>query len=382
MIKLKTYKDFCNNYQKSLKSKLLEEQIDGELIHRVLESGFYLFNNIVIDGYYGSKSGILLETFVKHLKNHDYLSCRTNIPTYEVSSVKEAINILNKPQYKKVINDLCFRGQISQYIAKRPFPHPVFSNEKGEEILLLPGIWRNYLDETGHVLNSRPFSEPETFLKVIEDELIFKGINVPKLMMKNKERYELYSHSDIENLPDKESKEYWERYRIKQSSSYNLFFRGVFEQHYGLETTGLDVTFNLKTALFFATHKFNLKNDLANYSKIKNEHSGVVYILRFSAPKLTKTKDMIKEITDWNHLYPKRPVMQDCALPFFDSTKVNEAIPHIVGIIKIREDFDYTSSLTASDLFPNQEDDSFYKSLLELKLKYPTELEKIVQYDI
>ncbi|WP_369435988.1 hypothetical protein [Lysinibacillus fusiformis] len=97
---------------------------------------------------------------------------------------------------------------------------------------------------------------------------------------------------------------------------------------------------------------------------------------------MTKTRDMVNEISILEHLYPVRPIKQSCALPFFHSDTVNEAIPHIVAILKIGENFDYSNTYSAADLFPSRREDKFYKFLLELKEEFPEVLKNIAEYDI
>lgn len=62
------------------------------------------------------------------------------------------------------------------------------------------------------------------------------------------------------------------------------------EQHYDTQTAGLDISFDIETAIFFATYKF-LFNSHGNayHSKIKKgEHEGVIYGFRFRDPPVKK----------------------------------------------------------------------------------------------
>ncbi|MGR5972894.1 FRG domain-containing protein [Bacillus cereus] len=54
--------------------------------------------------------------------------------------------------------------------------------------------------------------------------------------------------SNLEDFPDSESQEFASRYNQKLSIGNE---QALIEQHYGFPTVGLDVTFDLKTALFF-----------------------------------------------------------------------------------------------------------------------------------
>lgn len=370
----KTYRDSCSTLQEKLKTVLTKEEIPEITINNILESGFYLLDGIVIDGYYGNRSGIYLKQFIRYLKNEIDLTLSSSIPTYEINSINDAKKILEEPQYKKFIDDLCFRGQTSHYVSKRPFPHPTYANKNGEEILLIPGIWRNYLDTNNHVSNDRPYNPPASFLNLIKNRLIYHNFDQKRLRKTINIKDGRYYYSDFED-----DKEAMKRYLLEQDGNFSFT---LIEQHYGVDTIGLDVTFDIKTALFFATHKFNLSGSKASYSPIKNNNTGLVYILRFSSPKLIKSRDKINKIDGWDHLYPSRPIKQECALPSFHSFTVNEAVPHIVGILKIGNEFDFSDSYNQSELFPNKDNDAFYKVLLDLKKEFPEELNKIFDYNI
>lgn len=145
----------------------------------------------------------------------------------------------------------------------------------------------------------------------------------------------------------------------------------VIEQHYGIETPYLDVTFDLRIALFFATHRYNVENGKAYYSEIpKGEHQGVVYSFVFHNPSVTYSKDLVKDISCFDHIPPTRPLRQNCALRFFDRYAINEAVTDIDTIFYLSPDFDTTGIATFEELFPSAEEDKFYKALIEIHKEY------------
>ncbi|MEH7578719.1 hypothetical protein V7199_21735 [Priestia megaterium] len=384
----KSYGEFHSKFQIDLEDRLKKEKIEETVIQKVLESGFYIFQDYVQDGYYGSRGAIPFNYFVNILKGTAKNYKRRNIPTYIINSFEEAKKVLEQPFYKNVINDICFRGQTNHVNSTRPFPHPFFANENGEEILLLPGFWRTYLDDNKHVSNKRPMEAPRGIAnEIISERMLYHGIDVQKLIERNLELYGHHDVQDLEDFPDRESQEYYRRYNLKFSMMKG-FEQSLIEQHYGFPTIGLDVSFDLKTALFFATNKFVIKKgkgEKANYIPINHSHEGVIYLLRFSSPKIMKTRDQILATSIFEHIPPIRPLKQSCALPFFHSTMVNEAAAHIVGILKIGEDFNDPEAYTPSELFPSRKEDLFYNALLELKeelsKEFPEELNKIIDYD-
>ena len=383
----KSFAEYFSEMQGALAIRLEEENIEEATIQQVLKSGFLLWKNTdtVYDGYYWTTGAMPYKLFISILKGSTdkALVRRRTPPVYSINSLEDAEKVLELPQYKKIRDDICFRGQVRHFSAQRPYPHPFFSDSKGYETLLLPGYWRKFVEqkEGNHVSNSRPIEMPENFLSILRDRLHYYGIDVAGLRQRNLERYGFHSTSEVEDFPDAESQEFARRY--KEKVNMNPTEQPLLEQHYGFPTVGLDVTFDLKTALFFATNRFQIRKEdgKANYKQIKNGHEGVIYLLRFTAPKLMKTRDMISSIGAFDHIPPIRPIKQTCAIPFFLSHFVNEAAAHIIGILKIGDNFNSSDLYNSIDLFPSKETDPFYRALLELKKEFPEELESIADYD-
>ncbi|MDT3498858.1 FRG domain-containing protein [Bacillus toyonensis] len=377
-----TFADYFNKNQEALASKLKNDKIEDNTIHQILDSGYFLWGDTVHDGYYGPTGRMHYNYFLSILKGATvHKSFLRNIPIYEINSYKDAKEVLELPIYKRIADDICFRGQNQHFSSQRPFPHPFFSDKKGNETLLLPGFWRKFLIESNYVSIKRPMDKPTSFLEnsCISDRLHFHGIDVPELRKINFERYGLHFDSNLEDFPDSESQEFASRYNQKLSIGNE---QPLIEQHYGLQTVGLDVTFDLKTALFFATNKYTQIDDgKSTYTSIANENKGIIYLLRFKSPKLMKTRDLISSINAFKHMTPVRPIKQSCALPFFLSHYVNDAAAHIIGILKIGENFTNSELYNPTDLFPPKEQDPFYKALLELKKEFPEALKDIANYD-
>ncbi|WP_220384641.1 hypothetical protein, partial [Klebsiella pneumoniae] len=83
---------------------------------------------------------------------------------------------------------------------------------------------------------------------------------------------------------------------IYSDNSYALDIMQV-EQHYATQTVGLDISFDIETAIFFATHKFLFNSDgKAYHSKVKKgEHNGVIYGFCFRDPPVKKTEFLIEK---------------------------------------------------------------------------------------
>ena len=128
------------------------------------------------------------------------------------------------------------------------------------------------------------------------------------------------------------------------------------EQHYGYKSIGLDLTFDVSTALFFATNRFVLLDGARNsgdYVPVKTgEHQGVLYCFVFEDPPLTASENMVRDIGIFEHCPPRRPVIQRCALPGFGPLNFNEAAIDIEAVFYLNKDFDSQNLMAKEDLFP------------------------------
>lgn len=334
---------------------------------------------MVWDSYYGPVWQEPFEAFRRSLNSRNGL--KRTFPVYRVKSLDHAREVLERPElhYREGQDYICFRGQTRQHSVRRPFANPLYSNTAGEETLLLPGYWRQYRDSSGHVSNERPMAPTANFLDILGDHLFYWGIDVDALEQKIYDRYGWHHMSDLEDFPDPDIQEYADRYNQKLRSQPELILLG---QHYGIQTPGLDVTFDFKVALFFATHRFAPReNGKSTYVPLTSEHGGAVYLLRFRSPSLRKSSDQISTIDIFQHILPVRPLRQSCALPVFPSYYVNEAAARIVAKLEIDSDFSGVGLPRPEELFPSKEEDPFYRALLDLKSRYPEELESVPDYD-
>lgn len=378
-----SYQDFFQVEQAALSDFLMQAEVDSEIIKNILDSGYYLQGDYVLEGLYDRSGQIFKNEFLDIIKGAGTSQLTQTPPTFKIRSISDALNILSThPYYSRYEDYISFRGQNKEHTHERSFPHPVFSNKDGKERLILPGEWRPYFKE-GINPNTRPMSTDLTPLSpqhFFADELYYHGIDIGDLKRKNLERYGNHGPGDVEDFPDPESQEYAKRYQLKHKYEREV---PLIEQHYGYPTVGLDVTFDIKTAIFFATHRFTIDKETskATYRPIEGKSEGVLYLFRFSNPSLKKSDHLVQNVHALPHLPAIRPLRQSCAIPFFLSRYVNEAAANIIGIFEIDDNFDFSDSLNPEELFPNREEDPFYKAILELKMKDPEYFKEIIEYD-
>lgn len=188
--------------------------------------------------------------------------------------------------------------------------------------------------------------------------------------------------SDLENFPDPESREYYRRYiKFKVELGHNVDMPLV-EQHYGIKTNGLDVTFDIGVALFFAVNQAKRdSHDRVVFERASSDlPTGVVYMFVFRDPPLSTTQDMVEQVLTFKHLHPEWPIRQRCGLPFFHAWCINEAICDCQGILEIAPDFDDAGLPTAAELFPGPDQDPFYRVALDFRRRNPDRYGDFVEY--
>jgi hypothetical protein len=172
---------------------------------------------------------------------------------------------------------------------------------------------------------------------------------------------------------------------VEPKGSFNGAFPYDFmriEQHYATQTAGLDITFGIESAIFFATHRFvRDSNGIATFEKVlKGEHQGVIYLFRFGSPPVRKSEYRIRDFDYFKTYPPVRILRQECGLPWFSGYERNIAVTDVDRVIELDTDFVAEGGLTPEYMFPNAKDDTFYGKLLDLKDKFPKNCSSVVEY--
>ncbi|MBP6782308.1 MAG: hypothetical protein KA152_00850 [Verrucomicrobiales bacterium] len=344
--------------QESLQSTLFNAGIDAGTTSRVLDSGYFLRNWVdpfsggrtwssVSDFMYGSKghsSNFKTEKFIAYIKGDHAFDALPAFRRFTVKSVEEIKSILSEPYRARLMDGgrLSFRGQTSEHTFKRHFPSPVRSDSDGREISILPGVYR----QSGPTYTfSMPFQEQRSFSYLLS-----------KLEPNNPQMFWDSPHSfDVMRV----------------------------EQHYATQTAGLDLSFDIQTPIFFATHHFERhENGLASHRRVpKGEHKGVIYCFCFQDPPVKATEYLIKDFDLFKTYTPERILRQHCALPLIGPHERNIALTDLNCIFDLHQDFVDDSPLDPAWMFPGVSEDPFYKKLIEIKDSAPTLLPNLVEYE-
>lgn len=374
-------------------ARLVDSKIPEEKAHAVVESGYFDasfirgMDNAVVDGYYGVKqSGVFeYDRFVAHLSGTSIDPWPRGTAVYRgVRDASDVEAILQTDRHRKYLEAgrLSFRGQTREYNLARPVPNPRVADVHGRERLILPAFWRA---SVGRGIADRPQPPAQSvFTSVLADSLVYRGIkDWETLATRNYERYGIHTMSDLEDFPDADSREYFKRWQIHKIAGPYSPEVPLLEQHYGMSTIGLDVTFDVRTALFFASNAFVRKaNGKATYERVANgEHAGVLYCFVFRDPSVTRTGWLVSELRMFEHLPPVRPLRQTCAQCAFHVSEIGAAALDLDAVVYLDGNFAPADLPEAPYLFPT-DDDPFYMALLDLKRGRMDDLwNEIVEYE-
>ncbi len=337
---------------------LAAANVSADLIDAVTESGFYMRGWVdpfsgrtwqsVSDMMYGNKqfsSSFKVEEFIAYLRGQFAFPELPAFQCYEATSIADIQAILADPRRTHYIDEgsLTFRGQPREYKFKRKIPSPVRADRDGSEISTLPGAYRQ-------------IGESYSFANAHREQRSLQWL-LGKLEPNNQDVF------------------------LDQSFAYDIMRT---EQHYATQTTGLDLAFEVDTALFFGTHQFKWTSDgKAYYEPIETgEHAGVIYCFRFRDPPVKETRYLIKDFDLFKTYPPLRILRQDCGLPLVGPHERNIALTDIDCIIQLTPSFSLPDSFKKKPefMFPAASEDKFYRRLLELKEENPQLLETVVEY--
>jgi hypothetical protein len=334
---------------------LHENGVSDRLIPQVIESGYFLKgwftgNNqphiTVSDSLYGNKSlssKFEIADFIRHLNGErifEPLPPLNRIRVRNCQDIYEYMREIRLQRYQ-ANGSLTMRGQPREHHLRRAVPNPVRANSRGEEVSILPGLYRQ---TSGNLYN---------FLLPIKENFSISNFR-----------------NEIEDTDDADT------FQHNQAD----FFR--VEQHYANQTSGLDVTFDIESAIFFATHQFITDDkNISRYEPTpRGEHKGVIYLFVFGSPSVRRSEFLIQGFEYFKKRQPTRILRQICGLPNFSTDERNIALTDVDTVIELEPDFNGKSSLSREYMFPNTKDDSFYEKLLEIKDRHPDYLDKIVEY--
>jgi hypothetical protein len=328
--------------------------VEEPVVQNTVESGYYMRSwsdlrggsyETVSDLMYGNKqssSSFEFEAFVRYLLSINSFEAAPPFIEVTVRNMNEIEAVLAEPRRQHYISDgaLTFRGQWREYRLHRSVPNPFRRGPDGTELSVMPGTFRQAGAEYRFSIDP-----PE-------------GIPLDWLL-----------HELEPNNPE------------VYADSHFAYDPMRVEQHYASPTAGLDLTFDINTAIFFATHRFTLTGGIATFDRVDSgAHTGVIYCFRFGSPTVKKSEYYVRTFDLFKTYRPERILRQHCALPLIGDFERNIAITEIDCILRLHPEFDCDSILRPEHMFPSVREDAFYRKLLELKRQHPGELNDVVEY--
>lgn len=363
------YKDYFHNQIDDLVFYLRREGIDEEVINSVVESGYILISDKILDTYYGLNSAchpsIIIDKVKYYQSNGSWnKSSPSHYKTYVVNNINEIFQIVEdmKKRYKNIL----YRGATGHYTFKRGFPNPFYSDENDCEISLVPSFFRrfskNYMDRESPNLSLTSFDDPLLY------DLFYKDFNNNLELFKNKkinfEEFYCRAEDDRETM--------WQE-DIRKVDLCTI------KQHYGFESNVLDVTYSIETALFFAFNRLvKIKDNYYDHILIdKTEYKNSVLYILIPQTDLLDIAEWEYQKINVNGLECVRPIRQKCTSLPVDMDSMNRAASEVKVVIKFSKDFLLPDNIPKKEyLFPSAEEDPFYEYLL--KNEYTKD--KVIRY--
>ncbi len=273
-------------------------------------------------------------------------------PIVEVGSEEELEQMVKMLQNSEGCQEVYFRGQPCNWPLRRtPLVQSLLHGTVGLDEPSLPGAAnrRKHHYETSH-----------SVLSLLTQDLVYK------------------SAIDRGHSLDK-MYERWRKLRLAPQWEWDIAIMAL-AQHYGIPTDGIDITTNLKVALWFAVHDWiDLGDGKATY-RAKSQSSWpqnatkwpVIYLI---APVTNSLKPSVRSIErlDRLGLEMTRPMRQEAK--FFmgahghNRNKLAEAVAAVVRL----KPHDWETNLTYEWLFPSPKEDIAYRHLLEAKHRSKSE---------
>ncbi len=264
------------------------------------------------------------------------------IPIFKVDNKKNISHALSDIKQNNKTYSILLRGQTKQY----------FLNREKEECIKLYGSAR---------VNEPSFLP--SGLRSDFDEIFLLSMWVSQTtILINDIIYDYRSSLDAQKLDQA-----IQGIEILKNSPYFDIFALGMAQHYGLPSTGLDLTDNINIASWFATHNISVSNNgLANAQKVKNNGSEEPTIYIFRCPK--------NSVFNYKHVRPKifpfsRPDKQKAWFGHVGWGKSkNQLAGYLVCGFRFSEKYiEQCTKIDTFSIFPKIDQDSILQYFVKIK---------------
>lgn len=324
----------------------------------------------IIDRYYGGAlSSSDLITRIHRTQFADwYKATKAGTPLFRKLPACSTATSLNDLEYQvkqlqeNTTKPLLFRGQTAHHETTRLIKNPNVGVSALGEVSLIPSIWRS-------LLKANPSSFHSFYgLDLLEwSKIIHSQFDTEEIDRRVKERIDrgewIHSAQDMEDSDDPLLSPFGcVRLDLSMGINYNQAdLLNTLLQHYGLASPYLDLSSDLRVALFFSSHKFGQEPSGSKYMHVgSNSSQSILYVFRHDKSEMAEyMHDRVL-----NSLSPLRPERQSCVICRSSPYALNLAGLFLVGAIKIDFELPASERLSAQELFPALEEDAFLAALL------------------
>lgn len=337
----------------------------------LIASGYInVHGETIIDRYYGGAllSSDGLTRIHKRFFREWYQAAKAGEPLCRKSTVFTTATSLDdlEKQVRQIEKDLgtrlLFRGQTSHHETTRLIKNPNHLVKGLGEVSLIPSVWRN-------LLNAKPSSFHQFYgldlpqwSKIIYSQFDIKEINRRAQGLIERGEW-IYSAQDMEDSDDPMLSIFGRvRMDLDMGLDYNLAdLLNTLLQHYGLVSPYLDLTSDLRVALFFSSHQFFPTPGAPRYRFVgSNGSKSILYVFKHD---MTEMADYVHDRVLHN-LQPLRPKHQSCIICRSGPYALNLAALYLVGAIRIDFELPATQRWSTRELFPNSGEDTFLAAML------------------
>ncbi|MNX78774.1 FRG domain protein [compost metagenome] len=348
----------------------LELGLQATEVEALIASGYVnIHDDMIIDRYYGG--ALASSDFATRIRKDDFLEWHRMAKIGEPSrrsgflttanSFDELTRQVNNIQ-ESVGKKLLFRGQINHYETARSIRNPYLLIEGLGETSLIPSIWRTLLHnqpQSFHVFNGLSLLE---WSKVIYSQFDIQEVDRRVDELRKRGEW-IYSAQDMEDSDDPLVSLFGRvRLDLMMGQNHNLAdLLNTLLQHYGLVSPYLDLSSDLRVAMFFASHRF-IPNAGANHYQFvgSNGSKSILYLFKHKQDEMAEyAHDRVL-----HNLQPLRPKRQSCVVCRSGPYALNLAGLYLVGAIRIHFELPESERLQARELFPDEHEDNFLAALL------------------
>lgn len=335
-------------------------------VSNLISSGFLAVDDYLIDRFYGgllaSLDGRTRYPIDEDTVNNLLCGKEPNLPHFPVlsaSSPAEVRSIVSRIEWNLQCQ-VVFRGQVNHYTLTRPIPNPAFRHPILRETSLLPSVWRP-------VLQKHPTCLVDFVPLGVFDwsEILYNCFDIDEVdaaIISSGDNPALLTISDMAEHPNPMVRRFGEfRRELIHEHNHGLATQlSTLLQHYGLLSNVLDVTREIDTAIFFATHRYKRVSGRSTYIPVgSNNGRAIIYILKF-APTEMKSASHDQVLTV---ISPLRPERQACVVVGSSPFAVNLPADFLVGAVRLEGSGPWELSTSVHHYFPNDRDDRFLRAL-------------------